>query len=74
LTDTFPEDLEEDKRLLADDTEEQRRRDLAIIRRWEVAHHFSDEELSAEDLAQKLKERMRYACYHKGWPVPGWCD
>jgi hypothetical protein len=67
-------DLAEDERLLADDTDEQRRRDLAIIRRWELAHNIRDEELSVEELAQKLKERVRDECYHKGWPVPDWCD
>jgi hypothetical protein len=68
-----PEDLEEDERLLADDTEEQGRRDLAIMRQWEVAHHFRDEELSVDELAARIKERVRDECYHKGWPVPGWC-
>src|SRR5947207_516007 len=65
-----PEELEEGKRLLVDDTEEQNLEDEETVRRWEHANHIVQTPVNEEELIRLIEDAVHRTCRHKGWPLP----
>src|ERR1041385_1108925 len=69
-----PEEVEAEEEELANDTEEQQRKDAGIIRRWWGPNKRQPTPMDPAELEKELIDYVWHVCSEKGWPVPEWCE